>query len=55
MVVVVQRIGQRIYIGEQIILTIISIQGNYIELSVEGPGVTLSAETVRQSDPLLQS
>ena len=42
MVVVVQRVGQRIYIGEHIILTIVSIQGNYIELCVEGSSVTVS-------------
>ncbi len=42
MVVVVQRIGQRIYIGEHIVLTIVSIQGNYIELCVEGSEVTIA-------------
>ena len=41
MVVVVQRVGQRIYIGEHIVLTVVSIQGNYIELCVEGQGVTI--------------
>jgi sRNA-binding carbon storage regulator CsrA len=42
MVVVVQRVGQRIYIGEHVILTIVSIHGNYIKVSVEGPGVTIA-------------
>jgi len=42
MVVVLQRVGQRIYIGEYLILTVVSIQGNYIQLCVEGPGVTVS-------------
>jgi sRNA-binding carbon storage regulator CsrA len=41
MVVVIQRVGQRIYIGEDIVLTVVSIQGNYIELCVEGQEVTI--------------
>jgi sRNA-binding carbon storage regulator CsrA len=41
MVVVVQRVGQRLFIGKHVVVTVLSIQGNYIELCVEGRELTL--------------
>ena len=55
MLVLSRRLGQRIFIGENIVITVLSIKGGHVELGIDAPrSVVLSREEVYQGEKMEQ-
>lgn len=55
MLVLSRKVGQRIYLNNDVVITVVQCNGNRVRIGIEAPGsVQIQREELRQAEPSLK-